>query len=360
MQRVRQSTDERTDVHLLTGFLGSGKTSLLQRHLRDTPQADTAVLINEFGEVGLDHRLVSASDAPVELIENGCLCCAVSGRLRETLRALLASSKRSDSAGFRRLVIETSGLACPEPILNTIRTDYALAEYLRMGTIVTALDATAAIATLARYAEAVHQVSAADRIVITKADLVDAATVRGIMTRARTVNPLAEIVVANHALRASTLFDPTPPRPVAKPSVSASHSGTLGSFTLTYAEPLDWARFSLWLAALLHRHGRHVLRFKAILELHGYAFPVVLHGVQHLMFPPRHLPYRPRGETGSSLVFIVDGVEPERIKRSLRRFMNLGEVTIREEMTPASSGRTPSHSTNQEETEMTGADNGRR
>lgn len=323
MDRVRQSTDAPTTLHLLTGFLGSGKTSLLQRYLDATPGTDTAVVINEFGQIGLDHRLVRASEASVRVLENGCLCCAVSERLRACLRELLVERKRQRGASFSRLVIETSGLACPEPILNTIRSDYVLTEYLRIGTVTTVLDAVAATDTLPRYPEAVRQVAAADRIVITKADLVEAQAIPRLVAQVRALNPLAAVDVANApGFAHAKLFDATGERREAASDVAAYHGSAYRSFALAFERPLDWGRFSLWLTSLLNRHGRSVLRFKAILQLAREARPVVIHGVQHLMFPPRHLPALPQGQHGSRLVFIVDGIEPDRIARSLDRFMD--------------------------------------
>jgi G3E family GTPase len=324
LDRVRQSTDTPTLVHLLTGFLGSGKTSLLQRYLRVVPSADTAVLINEFGEIGLDHRLVRAGDASVQLLANGCLCCAVSGRLRDSLRALLAERKRPEVAPFSRLIIETSGLDCPEPILNTIRSDYALTEYLRIGTVVTALDALTGAQILARYPEATHQLTAADRVVLTKADLVEPASIAALIARVRALNPFAAIDVANApAFSPAGLFDGAgEPRAAQPGDLLPHHRSAYRSFALGFEQPLDWGRFSLWLAALLNRHGRSVLRFKGILQLRGNARPIVIHGVQHLMSPPRHLDRLPQGQRGSTMVFIVDGLEPDRIVRSLERCMD--------------------------------------
>jgi len=322
MDRVRQSVDRRTSIHLLTGFLGSGKTSLLQHYLRTPSGADTAVLINEFGEIGLDHRLVAAGTAGVQLVEGGCLCCAVSGVLGESLRLLLAERKRTDRP-FSDLVIETAGLAYPEPILNTIRSDYALNEYLRIGTVVTVVDAVTAEQSFARHPEAVRQATVADRIVVTKADLVPPNQVTRVIQHVRSLNPFADIVVAGTLeFRRSALFDAASERRETWSSEEVpTHRSTYRTFALAIEQPLDWARFSLWLAALLNRHGRSLLRFKAILELRGTSRPVVIHGVQHLMFPPRHLDRLPDGQRGSNLVFIVDAMDPERILRSLHRFM---------------------------------------
>lgn len=309
----------------MTGFLGSGKSSLLQRYLATGAGDRTAVLINEFGEIGLDHRLIVAGDATVQLLDNGCLCCAVAGRLGECLRNMLTQRKRAGGAPFRELIIETSGLACPEPILNTIRADYALSEYLRIGTIVTTVDAVNAMDTLSRFPEASRQICAADHVVCTKADLVDASSLKELVARVAGLNPLANVDVANESTFQHAWLFAEPKQRIRVPDTVAGqrgHADSYRSFALSFAAPLDWARFVLWLTALLNRHGKSVLRFKAILELRGQDRPIVIHGVQHLMYPPKHLSHLPRGQVGSCMVFIVNDIDPARIVRSLSRLVS--------------------------------------
>lgn len=323
MERVKQSHDERVRLHVLTGFLGSGKTTLLKRYLAKRARNDVAVLINEFGAVSLDDGLIGVPDDVVDILASGCLCCTVLDRLAESLRTLLARRKQSGSP-VREIVIETSGLACPEPILNTIRQDYVLDEYLRVGATVAALDCRDADHVLKRYREAVRQVCAADRIVLTKADLVDPGRLAEVRAIARALNPFADIDVATESTtlipRLFEGVDDRTPAPVV-PTVEAGHSPGFRSMALTYAKPLDWARFSLWLTALLNRHGRSVLRFKGILNVEGYLEPVVIHSVQHLMYPPQHLARPARERQGSALVFITDGLDPTRIATSLDRHL---------------------------------------
>jgi G3E family GTPase len=328
LERVRQSPDTRARLHLLTGFLGSGKTTLLRRHLASRETQDVAVLVNEFGAVSLDDGLIGVSDDVVEVLASGCLCCTVLNRLGQALRALIAKRKKA-GLPVRDVIIETSGLACPEPILNTIRSDYVLDEYLQIGAIVAVLDCRDADHVLPRYREAARQLCAADRIVLTKADLVDGQRVERVRAMARAINPFAAIDVATE----STAFVPRlfergddGARVSPQPDRSASHEADFRSIALTYRSPLDWARFSLWLTSLLNRHGRSVLRFKGILQVHGHAQAVVIHSVQHLMYPPRHLRHLPRGQTGSALVFIVDGLEPDRIAASLDHYM--GQIAM--------------------------------
>lgn len=330
MERVRQSHDQRAQLHLLTGFLGSGKTTLLRQYLAARATRDVAVLINEFGAVSLDDGLIGVADDVVEVLASGCLCCTVLDRLGQSLRTLLAKRKEA-GAPVREIVIETSGLACPEPILNTIHRDYVLDEYLQVGAIVSTLDCRDADHVLRQYREAARQLCAADRIVLTKADLVDAGRVREVWAMARAINPFASIDVASESKGfVPRLFDRAEDaaRAPLDASNAAGHGSAFRSIALTYPEPLDWARFSLWLTALLNRHGRSVLRFKGILQVRGYAQPVVIHSVQHLMYPPRHLQRLPRAQPGSALVFIVDGLDPDRLAASLDRYMGQAALPL--------------------------------
>jgi G3E family GTPase len=317
-------------LHVLTGFLGSGKTTLLKRYLATRATDEVAVLINEFGTISLDDGLIGVPDDVVEVLASGCLCCTVLDRLGESLRGLLARRKQA-RVPVREVVIETSGLACPEPILNTIRQDYVLDEYLAVGSVVATLDCRDAGHVLQRYREAARQVCAADRIVLTKADLVEGSRVREVRAMARALNPFATIETATEStMMIPRLFDDIDDRPRATltDSADANHTPGFRSMALTYAEPLDWARFSLWLTALLNRHGRSVLRFKGILDVQGYPQPIVIHSVQHLMYPPRHLSRSPHGRRGSALVFIVDGLDPARIAASLDRHLGQGAMPL--------------------------------
>ena len=334
---------EFTPVNLITGFLGSGKTTLLQRLLADPALADTAVLINEFGEVGLDHHLLERIDPRTVLLQSGCLCCTIRGELAEALRDLHSRRARGEVPPFRRLAIESTGLADPYPVLTTLHADPVLRHHLRPGTIVTTVDAVNGAAQLARHPESVKQVAVADRIVLTKTDLAAAASIEPLLARIRAINPAAPLLrAAEDALDASALL--------AEDSAALAqnrlapdawlggdwaedsahhhdhadrnrHGPDIHAFALVFNQPLDWTAFGVWLTMLLHCHGERILRVKGILAVEGEAAPVAIHGVQHLVHPPLHMRAWPDDDHRSRLVFIVQGLQRAAIERSLRVFL---------------------------------------
>ncbi len=333
---------EFTPVHVLTGFLGSGKTTLLGRLLRDPALADTAVLINEFGEIGLDHQLVERVDETVVLLGSGCICCTVRGELAEAVRRLLSQRERGLVPAFRRIVIETTGLADPGPVIGTLTADLVLRHHVRLGTVVATVDAVNGADALARQPESVAPVAAADRRVLTKTELAEAAAVAAVTTTLRRLNPTAGLVrsaetpldaerllsapltitaAALSRMRCLPVGDPIPGAPAGRP---AAHGAAAESFSLIVERPLDWSLFGLWLSMLLHRHGAEILRVKGMLNVDGTSAPVALHGVQHLVHPPTHLPAWPDADRRSKIVFIVRGLDPMAIRRSLAAF---GTVT---------------------------------
>ena len=339
-----------TPVNLITGFLGSGKTTLLRRLLDDPGLGDTAVLINEFGEVGLDHHLLERIDETMVLLPSGCLCCAIRGELSDAIRNLHNRRERGEIAPFRRLVIESTGLADPFPILSTVHTDPVLRHHFRLGNVITTVDAVNGMDQLDRRAEAAKQVAVADRLVLTKTDLADA---ESLAQRLHHLNPDAPLlramddVIDAKALFTADLFGgfrlgarhsggAVAPRQDAPPEGRAptSHSNSIHSFAVTLDGAVDWTMFGVWLSMLLNRHGASVLRVKGILNVEGSDTPVAIHGVQHLVHPPRHMPAWPDGDCRSRLVFIVDGLERSAIERSLAAFLRrkimLGSVITTE------------------------------
>lgn len=318
-----------TPVTLLTGFLGSGKTTLLSRLLADPTLGDTAVLINEFGEVALDHHLVERIDDTMVLLRSGCICCTVRGELAEAIRDLHSRRARGLVPPFRRLVIETTGLADPLPALTTLKADPVLRHHFRIGAVVATADAVNVARQLVTQPESLKQVAVADRLILTKSDLCDAATAAAAMAALRAVNPDAPLLVAGtDRLDAADILDARPLPgasrlglrcdPVA--DLAAPHGSGLSSFSLVIDEAVDWTAFGVWLSALLHRHGDRVLRVKGLLNVAGSEAPVAIHGVQQLVHVPVHLSAWPDDDHRSRLVFITRGLEPEAISRSLRAF----------------------------------------
>ncbi|MGI4799081.1 MAG: CobW family GTP-binding protein [Janthinobacterium lividum] len=328
-----------TPVNLLTGCLGSGKTTLLQRLLADPALADTAVLINEFGEVGLDHHLLERIDDTMVLLQSGCLCCTIRGELSDALRDLYLRRAQGAIPPFRRVVVESTGLADPFPILSTVHADPVLRHHFRLGNVITTIDAVNAPAQLRRNKESIRQVAVADRLVLTKTDLADSAA---LMDDIRAINPGAPVWrAADDALDAAALLahdvfelagkSEAAQRWFAHETQAPAHAhhhepnrhGTIRAFTLAFDAPLDWTLFGIWLTMLLNRHGASVLRVKGILNVAGSEAPVAVHGVQHLVHKPTHMAAWPDADRRSRLVFIVDGLDPGVLERSLRAFMGV-------------------------------------
>lgn len=319
-----------TPVTILTGFLGAGKTTLLNHLLRQPECARTAVLVNEFGEIGVDHLLVEKIDDNTILLNAGCLCCTVRGDLSRVLREMLPRARRGDIA---RVIIETTGLADPAPVLATLMSDPVIASVYRLDGIVTAIDAVNGGVHLDTYQEAVRQVAVADRIVLTKTDLADAGDLRA---RINALNPGAPIIEARNgtidpaAVLHAGLFDPTGKIPDVRRWLDAEafdgehhhhHDPHVHAFCITLEKPVHWQGLGLWLEMLIATKGADLLRIKGILNLHGQDRPVVLHAIRHLLHPPTLLPAWPEGDPRTSrLVFITNGVPRAVIEDGIRAF----------------------------------------
>jgi G3E family GTPase len=319
-------------LHLVTGFLGSGKTTLLQRLLRAPELAETAVLVNEFGEIGLDHRLVRHVNERVVILEGGCACCRMRDDLREAVAQLVAAS-RGAGPPVRRIVLETSGLADPAPILYTLRTDPVLRDHVRLAQVIATVDGVNGFAQLARQPEIAKQVALADTIVLTKSDLSDAARLSALRHQVRALNPIARCLdSAADPVEADLLLEAEKAIPAVRhgsnTAPTGAHNPDIRSFTLTYEQPFDWTSFAVWLTALLAARGTEVLRVKGILAVRDSPTPVVIHGVQHVMHHPVHLDAWPDADRRSHIVFIVRGIEPDRLRRSLDVFRRLGEAAV--------------------------------
>lgn len=328
---------ETTPVTVLTGFLGAGKTTLLNHLLRQPALARTAVLVNEFGEMGLDHLLVEKLDSDTVLLNAGCLCCTVRGDLTRALRTMLPRARRDE---VTRVVIETTGLADPAPILATLMRDPVAAGAYRLDGVVTVVDSVHGDGQLDRHLEAVRQVAVADRLVLTKTDLADPAPLRA---RLAYLNPGAPVLEAAFGvldpmvLLAAGPFDPDTKLPDVKAWIDAEafeqaeghehdhdrnrHDVHIQAFCITLDEPLHWQGIGAWLEMLLATSGDRLLRVKAILNLKGQPKPVALHGVQHLMHPPTLLAGWPKGDPRTSrLVFITRDLPRAAIEDGLRAF----------------------------------------
>ena len=334
---MTEAVPELTPITLITGFLGSGKTTVLQRLLRGPGFSDTAVLINEFGEIGLDHHLLERLDETMVVLQSDCLCCTIRGELSAAIKELYSKRECGAVPPFRRLVIESTGLADPFPILSTVQADPVLKHHFCLGNVITAVDGVNGMRQLDTQPESVKQVAVADRLVLTKTDLAAADTVRSLVERLRRINPLAPLwrsadqKVSAEALLLGDGFEGNsgerwmpghrPPALDGHPHGGGNrHDDDIRAVALSFNEPIDWTMFGIWLTMLLHRHGNEVLRVKGILNVAEVEAPVAVHGVQHLVHPPRHMTAWPDANRQSRLVFIVKGLAPAAIERSLRAF----------------------------------------
>lgn len=324
---------------VLTGFLGAGKTTLLNALLKHPEMAGTAVLINEFGEIGLDHLLVERLDGDTVLLNAGCLCCTIRGDLSRALDNLW--DRILAGQVVTRVVLETTGLADPVPILQTLMADAGLQRRFVLDGVVTLVDAVHGAATLDTQQEAQRQAAVADRIVLSKTDIAAPEAVAALRTRLRALNPVAPLleVVAGAAepaaLLASGPYDPAARAPDVAAWIGATvphhhhhhhdknrHDSRIQALCLTFDAPLPWEGVASWLEMLAMTRGASVLRIKGILDLVGEDRPVVVHGVQHLFHPPRRLDAWPQGTPRQSrLVFVLRDLDPEVVRQGLAAFM---------------------------------------
>jgi G3E family GTPase len=338
---VAEGVPQFTPVTLVTGFLGSGKTTLLQRLLLQPALSDTAVLINEFGEIGLDHHLLERIDETMVVLQSGCLCCTIRGELSAAIKNLHSQRERGVVPPFRRLVIESTGLADPFPILSTVQSDPVLRHHFRLGNVITTVDAVNGMGQLDTQPESVKQVAVADRLILTKTDLAAAETVSSLVERLRRINPTAPlrhgterdvdaaVLLSSDAVEGNSAAHSWPAyRPPARHDHAhrdrSRHDDDIRAVALIFDTPIDWTMFGIWLTMLLHRHGNAVLRVKGILNVADAETPVAVHAVQHLVHPPRHLNAWPDADRRSRLVLIVKGLSSAAIKRSLQGFGMLG------------------------------------
>ncbi|MCQ4159011.1 GTP-binding protein [Roseomonas sp. GC11] len=353
-------------VTLLTGFLGAGKTTLLNHLLRQPEMAGTAVLINEFGEIGLDHLLVETLEEDAVLLQSGCLCCTIRGdlaaalgRLAERARAPApAPAPAPGAAPLRRVVIETTGLADPLPILQTLMAEGSIARHFVLDGVVTLVDAVHGAATLDRQPEAVRQAAVADRLLLSKTDLATPEAVASLTARLRALNPGAPAIavtqgaVAPEAILACGPFDPAARGADVRRWLDEAawtshghdndnhghhhghghhghhhhhdpnrHDARIHAFCLSFDTPLPWEGLATWLEVLAATRGDAVLRVKGILDLEGQDRPVAIHGVQSVWHRPTLLPGWPEGEPRRSrLVFILRDLPRTVIEEGLAAF----------------------------------------
>ena len=351
--------DNRVPVTLLTGFLGSGKTTLLNHLIRDPEAGRIAVIMNEFGDVGLDHDLIEEATEETVLLKSGCLCCAILSDLAKTFTALLAK-RSSGTVNFERVVIETSGIADPGPIVHTLATDYQIAQAFRLDGVVTVADAATGMKSLDQHFEAVHQVAMADVLVLSKVDLVEPFDLSRFETRLEAINASAQRIHAhNGRVPVGTLFglsamqtgvtssevdswlglaeQVAKPDPLAglsgfaaqpaapatfSPSVPvAHHDHRINSASIEVAEPIPANVFDFWLDTLIALKGPNILRMKGILHVEGLQYPFVFHGVQHIFEAPVPMKSWSGEDTTSRVVVIARDMDEADLTASLNMLL---------------------------------------
>lgn len=310
----------KTPVVLVTGFLGSGKTTLIAQLLRQPDLRNTAVIVNELGEVGIDHHLLRRVDERTVLLANGCLCCTLRDDLATELRDLLNRRDAAEIPPFDRVVVETTGIADPTPIVNTLLVDALVPHHYELEALVATVDGQHGI----RGDEAIKQIAAADTLVVTKPDLAGAAELDALERELAALNPTAAVLrVAHGEVDPGVLLAPgrqLPPRWADASSVSnGSHPDAIAAVLLEPETSLDWTGFGVWLTMLLHARGTDVLRVKGLLDV-GEEGPLLVNCVQHAVHPPEHLDVWPDDVRGSRLVFIGRGLDRPTLERSLRAF----------------------------------------
>lgn len=344
-------TETRIPVSILTGFLGAGKSTLLNRLLKDPAMKDAAVIINEFGEVGIDHLLVESSNDAVVELSDGCLCCTVRGELVDTLAELIDGMQTGKIKPLSRIVIETTGLADPAPVMQSVMGHPAIAQHFDLDGVVTVVDAVNGLSTIETYPEAYKQVAVADRLILTKQTLADAGTIAAITQRLRALNPRAPITdgdaadAGSAAMLVNGLYDPT--TKIAdvdrwlKDEMAAAgdhhhhhdhahdhghhhghhhhghdhghhhhdvnrHGTSIRSYAIVHDEPIDPMAINMFIDLLRSTHGEKLLRMKAIVALTDRPEkPLVLHGVQSIFHPPVRLPAWPEGSDRKTRLVLI-------------------------------------------------------
>lgn len=331
-------------VYVLTGFLGAGKTTLLNALVRHDDMADSAVIINEFGEVGIDHLLVDSALDDAVLMKSGCICCTVRGDLVDTLGDLVARRDSGDLPAFNRVLVETTGLADPAPVLHTLANEPSLATRFCIGGVLTVVDAVNGATQLDAHPEAEKQVALADRLILSKTDIAGAGARDRLVARLAALNPACPVreavrgAIAPADLFGGVLFDPGAKADALRDWIGAAafddgashahdhshahghdhghdrvedanrHGDDIRAFCITRDGPVSWRAFKTWLDSLVSLRGRDILRIKGIANVDGYDRPLVVHGIHHMMHPPVFLDTWPNADRRTRVVIIARGI----------------------------------------------------
>ena len=327
----------RISVSIITGFLGCGKTTLLNHLVRHPGMDSVALIINEFGEIGLDNLLVETSIENTLLLENGCICCSVRGDLIDTVVDLLAKARNGTISKFSRILIETTGLADPGPIINTLQNQRVMAENCRLDSVVTLIDGVQGKSQAFAYPEAMKQIAQADVGLITKRDLIGDEKAAGLKAFAERINPALEVAaIENGYVAPGFLFGRDDTRSIAELSIGTADSlhrghqhghdtavehrhGNISTWSFVDEAPLDRDRLYAWLRMVYSLRASYMLRLKGLIRLDGYDCPLLLQGVGPVLSRPQFMPEWPKGKEVTRLVFIVKGLPKDKLSASFLR-----------------------------------------
>ena len=335
-------------VSLLTGFLGSGKTTLLNRLIKHPNMGETAVLVNEFGEIGLDHQLVEKIDDDTVLLNAGCLCCTVRGDLARALRELFIKRVKGEIPEIKRVLIETTGLADPAPIIHTLMTDPVIASRFALDGIITTVDAVNGDLQLDQHQESIKQAAVADRLVLTKCDIAEGDAIALLERGLAHINPGAPVSrvemgdIDPELLFNTGLYDPETKTADVRRWLREEayldrdhdhghdhghhhddvnrHDETIRAYCITHDAPLHWNALVAWIRTLIEQHGDRLLRIKGIVNIEGQDAPIAIHGVQHLFHDPVQLAGWPDEDRRSKVVFITRDLDPAVVETKLADF----------------------------------------
>ena len=328
---------ENISITILTGFLGSGKTTLLSSLIKHKLMANAAIIINEFGEIGLDHDLIETTDENVIELQNGCICCTIQGDLKSTLLNLLKKMEKGEISTFNHVIIETTGLADPVPIIHTLMTSLDLQRIYSIDGVITVVDAINGESTYNVHEEAVKQTAFADRIVLSKTDIADKGRVNSLTKRIRTINPKVTIIKSNmNSVPVEKLLGLNDYNPqnkdwnvrewleIEKNKSSKHlhhhhdhdvnrHGDDIETFAMVTSQPVSMTSVNFFLELLMSQMGENILRIKGILNIKGQECPAVIHGVQHIFHPLEWLEKWPSQNKQSRLVFITKKINKDTI-----------------------------------------------
>ena len=331
-------------VTVITGFLGSGKTTLLSSILKKKEMQKTAVIINEFGEIGLDHALIEHTDENIVELQSGCICCTIQGDLNKTLVDLFDKMMNGKVSSFKRILIETTGLANPVPIIHTLMSSIELIRIYSLDGVITVVDSINGEKTLDLHEESLKQLALAEKIILSKTDIVDKDEIKSLVYRIKEINPVSQIIFSKFGnipleeIFGLGAYDPYKKSADVKNWLAAEkykdkkhhhyhdvnrHNENIRAFSMMSENPVNMIAFSFFSDMITAALGAILLRMKGIVNIEGEERPAVIHGVQHIFHPVQWLEKWPDNDRRTKLVFITQNIKKKQIEDFFRPLMGL-------------------------------------